>query len=556
MGKVVQDNTRSPISTDLVAGSGVPARAEVSTVAVTPLPISPVRADKKIVAAAAISALGNGIATIANQQAQITFKKQQIQQQQAQQVAQAQARSDLLNTVDQVVNDAQAATGDPFQFNADGARDSARSAVFNFISGPDGMLINNDTLRLALDEADARIAALEPKTTVKLKEGFNIITQILDGRVETTSVPVDPDQILFNALGSWTSVHPNLARSIADDPDMTDAQKIQAGKRITDKLAMIEEISIQLKTKNALNPRINLPEPVRKAEARSEFLKLFIAHGETELSEMLNKPTFNKDTPGALNRLAQQYKVTMTNMPTVEPAAAEISAMYGIDVVGLVGPQMQRVIDAKVEWIESLDRLSVDKVSAESAVAKATAARNRLILEDTRLQQSIPAGTRLAQRLAGANFDIYMRMFRASGQSNVNTRLLVLSMDVANSRFEAMNFNIAELPDDDEPRTRKGVQAILSVFAKDVNAWVDRDYLSSADVVGFVSTFQLLQEKGTYQRLEPEAWSQIERLYQKAKSNPEHTNIFNVIEKGESLSREQLSAMREAITFSTPLGGL
>lgn len=555
MGRVIQDSTRSKIETELSGfDQGVTkATSDSATVLVTPTVIGPSRPSRLSSVARDIGIIATGVSSVINQQAEITHQTQVINQKRDLQVAQSQARVGLLTRVDQAIDSVQAASSD-FDFNSEAAREASREGILNFITGPDGALISNDTLRLALDEADARIATLEPKTTVKLKEGFNIITQILDGRVETTAVPVDEDQILLNSLGAWASSHPNLAKQIADNPNTTPQQKTLQGKQITDQLAAVERSSIQTKVDNSLNPFINLPEPVRKAKAQKDYFNVFSRHSGLAIQARLTSPDFNDQVPGAMINLAAQYRADMQNIMFTDPSAAELSEMYGVDLFSLTADQTSAAITANVELLEALDTLNIQKQGAEAAVALASVASNKVRLEDAMFAQGITAGTRFIVKLAGPNAGIYRRLIRSSGRSDPAMRHLTLAMDTADSRFKAMNVSIADLADDDTPETNVEVQNILRAFTQDVTAWVDRDYISSADVVGFVSTFQQLKEKGTFQRLEPKAFTQLEALYQRAKAIPEHTNIFNKLENGEGLTQEQLSAMRETITLSSFAG--
>ena len=557
MAKVKVDPVQSSVRR-LFSSQSAPsgARASRSTISVNPTSVSPVRTDRNAVLAAAFTGAGEIAASFAETHASISRQKQLLAQKQAEMEAKeiekenkAKARSDLLNIVDNTVTQARYSNADAIDFEPEIASAAVRANIFSYVAGPEGRFVDNDTLRLVMDQSSALIDEMTPKTTIKVDGGTITHIQELDGRVVVKHEELDDAQELINDFTRLQQTHPELANGIMANEELTDVQKEQ---QIETHLRLIREVAEEELMTSVRNARgqqriSEMPEPVRNAKARQAYFQSFLGQERVALGRLIEEDRMTE--PGYFENLADEYAADMSEILVADKRADDLSVQYGVDVFNLVEAPTKRYVDARVSWLRSLDALNVKKQGAAASVADMTALNAQLELETSRFEGNLPLGTRFVMK-NGQNLafvPLYQKLVRKNAQRNPGFTTMALAIDSASSRFKDLASRIQAIPEDGSEEDRQKVQGVLRDFYFDVNSWANRDYLSSLDVKGFVSTWQLIKESGVFEQVEPDTVKALEEFYEQTKAIPAHTAIFEKLERGESVDDELMQIYRENV---------
>ena len=548
MAKVIQDPS-GVNRQQLLPGDkpSVRRRIKTGTVAITPTPISPVKSDRGAVVAAALEATAATTLSFLNQQANRDLKQEQIELQQQQELETAKARSELLFIVDDTVNQSQAIADSPFDFNADAARDSLRQGVLSFIAGDKGHLVSNDTLRLVLDEGDARIEALIPKTMVRLDGGKALIVQEFEGRVEVDNIVFDEDQSTLNDLGVLATLFPAIAQDLVNQ-NLPEAQMQRESEKLIGLVADMRRLEIQQEVDAALDPVIVKPDAVRESVARVSAFTLFGKHSNIAMSKLIQE-NFDASKPGAMNNAADEYEANMRDIILTDIGYVKITDQTGVDVVNKFQSQFDKSIKAEANWLRSLDVLNIKQQNAQAAIAGATSALAVVQREDALFKGQLAPSTRhmIQNGTNLAAMPLYANFVADAARGDVVSAQLVSAGAISVRRFKDMGVRISKIPDDDADTTRTLVQDVIKDFFIDTKGWAKRDYIDSLDIVGFVTTMQNMREAGTFERLEPENFSLLEEIYEQAKAIPAHTALFEKIERLDDVSEDLLKAHQDNI---------
>ena len=547
MAKVKIDPVKSSVESLLPSNTPSAKRTlKRGTISVTPTSISPVKPNRTAVLGAAVTAVGKVTSDYFNMKSKIDFKKEQLELQQQQHAAESQARSNLLNLVDGAITDVQGTASNPFEFDESAARSSVRESVLAFMSSEQGMFVNNDTLRLALDTGDKTIDDLVPKTTVKLDGGIATIIQEFDGQVDVDHLVVDSEQALINDFGTFMNTHPTLAQNIINDPDMTDAEKISAAEDYVALIAEVKETQILSDVAKARNPVKDKPEAVRKALAQQDFFRTLKGQSRVAMGKLATD--FDPTVPGAYINLADEYLADMNDIVLTDSAAGKLSQQYEVNVFDLVESQTQKYVTSQAEWLRSLDQLNIAKQGAEAQVAESTRLWAEIKQENAEFEGQLPASTRFVAK-AGMNLSMgssYEKMIKKTGKKVPAFDHMLKAMSMGSTRFQDIGNRILAVEDIDDQATRSETQNIMKDYFVDATNWANRDIMDSLDIRGFVTSMQAMRESGVFKRVWPEQFGMLEQIYEKAKANPENTALFQKLEKGEDVDVLIMESLRDA----------
>lgn len=547
MAKVRIDPVKSSVESLLPSSTPSAKRTlKTGTISVTPTVISPAKSNRTAVLAAAITGAGKVTSEFFKTKANIDFKREQLELQQAQMAKESQARSNLLNIVNNTISEVQGQTGNPFDFDEGEARASVRSNVLRFMSGEQGALVSNDTLRLALSTGDSIIEELIPKTTIKLDAGIITTIQELDGDVEVDHIVVDKEQALLNSWGTFLNTHPTMAQNLINRDDLTDPQKTEQAEVFVALIASVEEAKIMSDVAKARNPVSEKPEAVRRALAQQDFFTML--KGQSRVAMGALATDFDGSVPGAYINLADEYIADMNDIILTDRSAGKLSQQYEVDVFSLVESQTAKFITAQANWLRSLDVLNVKKQGTEASVAEATRLSSELKIEDTIFKGNLPPSLRF-MAIAGSNLAMapsYEKMIKRTGAKTPAFNHMVTAMGLANTRFQQIGQRILDVEDMDDENAKSETQNIMKDFFVDATNWANRDIIESLDIRGFVTSMEAMRQSGTFKRIWPDQFLMLEEIYENAKSIPENTALFLKLEKGEDINSLIMEAYREA----------
>ncbi len=521
------------------------------TVSVRPTSISPARRDRTAIVAAALGQLGTAVSAFANTKAQIDFKKEQLAINQQIAVDKSNARASLLTIVNNSIDGVQALSDDPFDFNVNEAKDTFRADVLTFMSGERGFQIDNDTLRLALDEGDARAESLAPTTQVSLKGGRITVTQEFDGETKVSTEVVDEDAAALNDIGFLSNTHPIMVQNILNDDSLSFEEKVEAGEELTERIALLRERELMSEIEASRSPAFGKSEVVKISLARSEFFDVLVDHSSTAMSA-LARTKFDPLVPGAMENLADEFEADMQNILLTDPSATKLTEKYEVDVFNIIEDSTNRYVAFQAEWLRSLDTLNIKKQGAAAAVANMTEATSKLKLEDAIFRGNVISPKQRFFAVAGQNLlygQMYENQITDAGKKVPEYDHMVKSMALATSRFKDMGIKIRELQDDDSEETRRATQQIMGEFFIDATNWAKRETLDSLDIKGFVAAMSLMRESGIFQRLESENFLLLEEIYERAKAIPSNTAMFEHLENNntDAVNLLLLESYREGI---------
>ena len=522
-------------------------RIKPQTVRIQPIPLSPQRVPTQSVVGAALVGVANQVSNFINIRDQREFQSQQQAMVEAQKEAVAGARSEFLRTIQDTVDEQVVATDGPFEFDPGVAMDAVNEAILGFIAGPQGSMISNDTLRLGKSEGASLVKANIPKKNVTIEGGQMVTVEWIGGEVEVNKVVLDEDEATLARFSALTRMFPNIVASIVNDPDLNDDQQNAELEKMEDKMRGIEEFAVNSKVDAVNNPQRQEPEPVRRVRARKEYAAQIMQLRSMALS-VLDSPNFDPTKPGAYMAAADKFALDFGKVVTADQFAVDLSLKYLLDVPDLMASTVAERSEDTVNWLRSLDQLNIKKIGAEAATAEATRLGAIMDLNMFNLERALPMDFRLMIRLGDkvGNMSMLRELIVSFSGEDPGMQTIAQAMHIANSDFKEMNGRIADIPDDDTPETTQKVLSLLSDFGLRAISWADRDYLAAADIQGFVLTMQKLREEEVFQRRAPQAFAFLEEVYDRAKGHPEHTAVFEMIERGESIDQLRMDAHRRA----------
>ena len=532
-------------------GQGTVTRARVPTIQVNPTPISPGAGQRDLQISNVLAGAADLIGTFANTKAKIDQKQLELDFKQQQAAATNKSRGDLLNIVNSSIEESNITPDDPHDFDAEKASLNLRGNVLKFMTGPGGTFITNDTLRLALQQGDEMIEALSPKTTIKLEGGVVTTVSTIGSVTEVFTTVVDEDEKFMGDFAAVERELPGVLEFIAQGKG-SDAAKIKRAEGVINLMGKLrlDQLIDKVKTSREGNV-LGQSVEVRRSKGRLQYWNSLRELSMAAFSEIDN-PDFDPTEEGALIGLANTYARDMAQSFLSDPAITDISERFGIDLLPLVEPAANRYIDRQAAVLRSMDTLNRKKLGAEGWVAQLTVDQAKLKIEDAKWRGLLPPSLRFigefGQGLQWA--DSFENLIQERAKVKPEYDQLLKSMKLAKSRFGEMASLIRELPDDDTPETRTGVQDIMKDFFVDASNWVKGDYLDSADVVGYVTAMQLMEDHTAFQRLEPKNFDRLKKLYAKAKNIPIHISIIGKIENQVDPSEDQIEAFRRNIIRS------
>lgn len=519
------------------------------TISVKPIPLQPVRVSQTSVAAAAFGAISNQIRNFVNIRQQREFQTEQLAAAQAQQEAVSTARTDLLRLVTDTINEQEAASDSPFDFRPKVASDAGNEAILGFLQGPQGWLINNDTLRFVKSEKNALIAERTSVKQVTLQDGVSTIVEEIDGDVEVTQRVFDKDLRTLNHFAAVNNSMPNAVLKLMNDPDLSEVEREAGLQDLVDDQALIEQAGVASKIDAINNPQQNEIKDVRVARAKAEYATHFdrLERQALVASRVAN---FDPTKPGAYIAIADSYALNMGRIAMTDKFGLDLSTKYQIDLQSEVADQVQRRNEKMVAHLRSLDALNVKKIGASAAVAEATRTRSELEVVLNNVKSALPLDVLLVSQVGQnlSTFPMYKRMIQRQSGEDPSTQLLMRAMHIGTSMFKDMNARITAVPDDDKPETRQQALTLIRDFGETAKAWAERRVLDAADIRGFVATMQAMRESDVFQRSAPKAFAFLEEIYETAKANGENTATFERLERGEDINDIILESYRSLIS--------